>query len=273
MDKTTKIVRDYYDAAVQEEWDRLARHRAEFAVNCHFMDRYIRLGQRVLDIGGGPGRYSLYLSHRGCDVTLLDLSEENAAFAKQKAGEAALPLRTLSGDARDADQILGGETGTFDHVLLMGPLYHLLEESERVKAIQAALRMLKPDGCLFSAFISSYAGVIYAMKYAPELILDKEAASDYDQFVRDQPFTGDSFTQAYFIRHADILPFMKRFPLQTLHLLGSEGILSPCEPIISAQPPEVFEKWLELAIQVCEREDLLSYSEHFLHIGRKIQEC
>lgn len=42
------------------------------------------------------------------------------------------------------------------------------------------------------------------------------------------------------------------------------------EPELMRQPPEVFEAWLDLAEKICEREDLLSFAEHFLYIGKKI---
>ena len=67
MDQTTKEIRDYYNANVKEEWSRIAG-RPEFLITCRYLDRYIRPGDSVLDIGGGPGRYSLYLSEKGCDA-------------------------------------------------------------------------------------------------------------------------------------------------------------------------------------------------------------
>ena len=73
MDKTTKIIREHYDANVLSEWNRIA-NRPEFLLTCRMLDRYIKPGDSVLDIGGGPGRYSLYLAEKGCDVTLFDLS-------------------------------------------------------------------------------------------------------------------------------------------------------------------------------------------------------
>jgi 2-polyprenyl-3-methyl-5-hydroxy-6-metoxy-1,4-benzoquinol methylase len=63
----------------------MERYPIEFAVTKHFINRYIRPGDKVLDIGGGPGRYSIYLAEKGCRMTLLDLSDENVAFAAAKA--------------------------------------------------------------------------------------------------------------------------------------------------------------------------------------------
>ena len=73
MDETSKAIRDFYDSAVESEWNRIA-NRPELLLTCRMLDRYIKSGDTVLDIGGGPGRYSLYNAEKGCNVTLMDLS-------------------------------------------------------------------------------------------------------------------------------------------------------------------------------------------------------
>lgn len=269
MDKTTKIIKDFYNSGVQTEWERLERHFIEFELTKRFMNRYIKPGDKVLDIGGGPGRYSLILAEKGCDVTLADLSEENIRFARDTARSKKLKMQSFVCDARDIQQYTDEK---YDKILLMGPLYHLLEESERIKAVESAIRLLKTGGIIFISFISSYAGMIYSMKYEPELIFNPDCESDYRLFAEDKPFAGDAFTRAFFIRHKDVLPFMERFGLEKLNFFGQESILAPNELNITAQPKDVIDKWLDLAEKVCEREDLLSYSEHLMYIGRKIRE-
>ena len=157
MDETTKIIREYYDSNVEVEWNRIA-DRPEFLLTCRMLDRYIKPGDTVCDIGGGPGRYSLHLAERGCEVTLIDLSAENVKFAAERAALQGLSIQRMVGDAREVDRI---SRETYDHVLLMGPMYHLLEEEERVKAVHAALNLLKPGGILFVSFINMFAGMIY----------------------------------------------------------------------------------------------------------------
>ncbi len=265
MDRTTKEIRDYYNANVKEEWNRIAG-RPEFLITCRYLDRYIRPGDSVLDIGGGPGRYSLYLSEKGCDVTLLDLSEENVKFAAEQAKNSNLKLCCVSGDARTADRLFAE---TFDHILLMGPMYHLLEASERAKAVWAALKLLKPGGTIFISFINLYAGMIYAMKFEPDIIADPQEHAFYQAFLEIRSFAGEAFTRAYYARQDEILPFLEQFPIDRLHLLGQESISSPCEENIMGQRKELVDLWLDFCEQLCEREELLSWSEHLLYIGRK----
>lgn len=127
-----EIVRKFYDETVNYEWERLERHKVEYELGKRFMNRYIKSNDKVLDLGGGPGKYALYLAERGCDVTLADLSQKNVDFALNKAKDLDLPLKGLCVDGRDLSTI---EDGEYDHVLCMGPMYHLKNENDRVRCI------------------------------------------------------------------------------------------------------------------------------------------
>lgn len=263
---SVKTVKEYYDKCSEVEWNRIAG-RPEFILTTRFMDRYIKPGDRVLDIGGGPGRYSIYLAKRGCDVTLFDLSDTNIEFAKQKAAEQGVIIKTICGDARMADCLINEQ---YDHVMLMGPIYHLLVESDRIKAVNSALKLLKTNGVIFISFINMIAGMIYAMKIQPDIICDQSENEFYSTLLKNQSFAGKAFTQAYFSKQDNILPFMEQFSLEKLHFIGQESITSPCENNIMSQPQEIVDRWLDFCEKICEREDLLSWSEHLMYIGRKI---
>jgi len=267
MDETTKVIRDYYDTDVEAEWNRIA-NRPEFLLTCRMLDRYIKPGDRVLDIGGGPGRYVLYLAEKGCHVTLFDLSAENTKFAKEQAAKQNLSIQAITGDAREVDQLVDEQ---FDYILLMGPLYHLLEESDRIKAIESALDLLVPSGILFASFISMMGGIIYGMKEAPQILASADLfeVAFVEKFIAKKSTGGMAFTNAFFIEQSEILPFMAQFQLEKLHLFGQEGILSPCEENIMSQPKETIDLWLDFCEKIWEREELLSWSEHLMYVGKK----
>ncbi|MCL2362465.1 MAG: class I SAM-dependent methyltransferase [Defluviitaleaceae bacterium] len=267
MDENTKVVRDFYDSQVVEEWNRIP-NRPEFLLTCRMLDRYIKPGDTVLDIGGGPGRYSLYLAAKGCDVTLFDLSPENTKFGAAQADREGLAIKTITGDACGADKLV---TGQYDHVLLMGPMYHLLDEADRVKAVNAALSLLKPGGIIFVSFISSCAGITFYLKHGPEFLISTEPSEiEYREAVLSQrSYGGDGFTRAFFIEQSEILPFMARFSLEKLHLFGQEGLLSLAEKNVMSQPQEVINAWLDFCEKLWDRDEFLSWAEHPMYVGRK----
>ncbi len=109
----------------------------------------------VLDCGGGPGRYAIALTQQNYHVALLDLSQGNLNLAEENVAEAGARLaRILHGDARHLETIA---ESSFDAVLLLGPLYHLLAAEDRLQVIHKAHRVLKSGGVLFAAFISRFA--------------------------------------------------------------------------------------------------------------------
>ncbi|MCB9742124.1 MAG: class I SAM-dependent methyltransferase [Alphaproteobacteria bacterium] len=108
---------------------------------------------RVLDIGGGPGRYAQELTRRGHEVHLLDLSAKHVAQAL--AGEHP-PASARVGDARR----LPFPDDHADLTLLLGPLYHLLHAAERAQAWSEAARVTRPGGLVIAAAISRYASAL-----------------------------------------------------------------------------------------------------------------
>jgi len=261
----SNAVKEYYNAGVENEWVRI-EGRPEFLITSRYLNRYIKPGDAVLDVGGGPGRYALPLAEKGCDVVLLDLADENVKFAEARAAEQGMKIQTICGDACEVDTLVEGQ---FDHILLMGPLYHLISESERTKAVNACISLLKPGGIIYVSFISLISGVIYAMRLNPGLVGEASEKEFFESFVNDRYYSGPAFTEAYFATQKEILPFMSQFPLEKMHLLGQESILTPCERNIMSQPQEIIDLWIDLAEKVCEREELLSWAEHIMFIGRK----
>jgi S-adenosylmethionine-dependent methyltransferase len=260
-------VRRFYDETVNYEWRRLDRHQVEFELSKRYMNRYIKPHDCVLDLGGGPGKYSLYLSQRSCHVTLADLSQKNVDFALNKARELELPLKGRRVDCRDLSEI---EDGQYDHVLCMGPMYHLKDEHDRVITINECLKKLKPNGTIFVGFVSSYSFVWDYLMGNPSLILNEERRLQLNTIVDDANFAGHGFSDNFFIRPRDVLPFFQQFDLEKLHVLNCESFLYLREAELLNQSPEVVKAWLDLAEQVCEREELLSLAEHLMYIGKKM---
>ena len=152
-----KNVQNFYDENAQSEWERLeVRHRTEYAVTLRALEEFLPSAPaKLIDIGGGPGRYAIPLAGQGYGVMLVDLSAGNLAFAQQKAFEAGLKLSGyIHANALDLS-VFPAES--FDVALLMGPLYHLHTEAERHQALGGAHRLLKPGGLIFAAVITRFA--------------------------------------------------------------------------------------------------------------------
>ena len=146
------IVEQYYDKYSEDEWERLNRHKIEFEITKRYIQNYITKKAKILDVGGGPGRYSLFLAEQGHKVTLFDISSKNIKIAKEKSRKKGIKIgKFIHGNVLDIIEHISEQ---YDVVLCMGPLYHFTEEKDRIKAIQGCLEVLKDSGLLFVTFIS-----------------------------------------------------------------------------------------------------------------------
>jgi ubiquinone/menaquinone biosynthesis C-methylase UbiE len=147
----------YYNRGHEQE--RLAGvSRLEFLRTRELLERHLPEPPAVvLDVGGGPGAYALWLAERGYEVHLLDAIELHVDQARAAAEEQRLELASaVVGDARELPQA----DGSVDAVLLLGPLYHLQERDDRLRALEEARRVLRPGGLLAAAAISRFASTV-----------------------------------------------------------------------------------------------------------------
>lgn len=269
MKNDIKIVQDFYDKDPLYEWSRLSdRHPYEFRITTYMMDQYIKEKESILDIGAGPGRYALYYAGKNCDVTMVDLAPSHVSFAIDKAKEMGLNINAFVGDALTVNHMIQQQ---FDHVFLMGPLYHLLDEKDRVQAIQNALDLLKPGGYIYITFIMMIAGLIYYMQSDMNYIMDADESEYLNSLVNLKPFSGDAFTKAHFFQVDEIEELMKKFNVEKCHLFGQEGILAPQEEKFLKLDKNVQNRWYDVVFKLLEQKDLLGYSNHLMFIGKKIK--
>lgn len=136
-----------------DEWGRLDREPIEFQVNWHYIKKYLPEEGRILDNGAGPGKYSMKLAEEGFQVTLTDLTPKLVEIAKNKVIELGLEKQFEGLYAADARELKMLKNEQFDASLMLGPMYHLQEEKDRIKAVQELHRVTKKNGLVFVAIM------------------------------------------------------------------------------------------------------------------------
>ncbi|MHB8947303.1 MAG: class I SAM-dependent methyltransferase [Bacillota bacterium] len=260
-------IESFYDKAAETEWTRLERHRTEFAVTMRALVDYLpKPPARILDVGGGPGRYAIALAGRGHQVTLLDLSANLLAAARERAAEARVTLDDyVHGNALD---LTAFERDSFDAVLLMGPLYHLLTPADRRRAVRQAARVLRPGGLLFASFISRYAPFRDVAKYEPEWLV--QHAEEALKLLRTGALPSpQGFTDAHFAHPSEIRPLFRATGLPVVDLVACEGLISMIEDKINETTGEVWEAWVELNHRLGKDPSVHGAAEHLLAVARK----
>ena len=149
-------VKNYYKNF--DEKNRLQNDNSgklEYDMTMNILGNNLPANGVILDLGGGAGVYSFPLADKGYKVYLADLSEDLINQAKKQNNQ-----NIISCDVVNATNLSMYENNQFDVVLLFGPLYHLLEKSEREQCIKEISRVLKPGGKIFASFIPYLSGSI-----------------------------------------------------------------------------------------------------------------
>ncbi len=159
----SKEIIDHYTTSYDESkrlsvgFGKLEHERTQ-----ELISRYLPKGKsKIIDIGGASGVYSFYISGLGHDVHLVDIVPKHIEQAMRRSNEEKAPhLSSVRvGDAR----VLDFPDGFADVIIMHGPMYHLTERSDRLKAVSETKRVLRTDGVLLAFAITRYAGVVYGI--------------------------------------------------------------------------------------------------------------
>ena len=251
------LVQEFYRRSCEET--RLTRSksaRVEFLTTLRYIERYLKPGARVLDIGAGAGEYSLHFSRKGHDVSALELSDANIATFRGRLTDEDT-VCPVHGNALDLSIY---EDASFDAVLLLGPLYHLHSREDRLRCIEEAKRVCRPDGKIFLAFISNDLVIMTMQQIQHDYLL----CGDYDKEtfrLCDFPFVFDTILHARaLLRDAD---------LQVIHEVASDGLSELLAGMIDRMDEKTYQQYLRYHGYICEKPECIGLSNHLLYVCSK----
>ncbi|MFB7252437.1 class I SAM-dependent methyltransferase [Microbacterium sp. NPDC056234] len=249
-------VRVYYGGLFDEDarlTTRSAQGPLEHRRTQELIAEHISTG-RVLDIGGGTGIHARTLRERGFEVVLIDPVPEHVTAA------AASGVEALLGDARS----LPFADGSFDAVLLLGPLYHLASREERLQALREAKRVTRAGGFVFAAALSRY--VAFGAN-----VLGRSVRSDaalralWEQGV---PLAGDRFPAGHFHTAEELAEEVADAALEVLAVHGVEGPSGLALEGVPADRTDLTEAALVLARATSAEPGIRDFSAHLLAVAR-----
>lgn len=256
----------YYNKFNEEK--RLdSRHgQVEFITSMKYLHKYLdelektvpKAEIKILDVGAATGRYSVPLAQEGYDVTAVELVKHNLARLKAKGSS----VKAYQGNALKLKRF---EDHTFDIVLLFGPMYHLHEKEEKVKALSEAKRVAKPGGKILVAYImNEYSVITYAIK-------ERHIKEGVANGMLDETFhCTKSANKLYsFVRTEDIAQLNQETGLKRLEIIAADGPANYIRPYLNALDEEEFECFIQYHLATCERPDLLGASGHLVDILQK----
>jgi len=262
----SEIVKGYYDDNAQGEWQRLENpySKIEFLSTLYLIDKYFPKEGSVLDVGSGPGRYSIEMLKRGFDVSLWELSSKELEIAKEKIE--GLGLRAQAYICQDALKLDLVEDEKYDIVLLMGPLYHIQDDEGRMRVLKNTRRILKSGGRAIIAYLNSWGILKAGVTEFFEAFSDIQNVYNY---LDDQKFGADrSFTEVYFATPPRALEEVKNAGFEIVSYAGAEGFLGGIESGMKklyAEHRDIYDNLVKVAAETCEYPQYRDATEH-LHI-------
>ncbi len=243
----------------------LSKHGSvEFLTTMRYIDKYLKPNDRIIEIGAGTGRYSHALALKGYEVDALELVQHNIDVFKQHTQQSER-ITVTQGNALKLSSFADD---SYDVTLLLGPMYHLYNNEDKRRAISEAVRVTKPSGVIFVAYVISDGclidegfnrGNVSVSSYIENGLIDAET------------FAATSRPKDLFdlVRKEDVDDLMRDFPVKRLHYVSADGCALLIRESLDAMSETDFELYLKYHFATCEREDMLGFTSHALDIFRK----
>jgi len=260
-----------YSANMIEEWERLIKspfHKLEIEMTMRYLKKYLPKKGKILDAGGGPGRYTIELAKKGYKIVLLDLASKNLDFAKKQIINSNVQNEVeavIEGSISDLSKF---KNNYFDAVICLGsPLSHL-NKKLREKAVLELTRVAKKNAPLFFSVMGKFGHLMRGVKKYINEIEDRKRYTEISLTGTDNYWGGNG----YF--HYFTLNELKKLLGGKIHIqehIGFEGIGSASEEELNKlyQHRIAWKNWKKMHYALCTHPTLVDTSIHFMIIGKK----
>ncbi|MBQ4090008.1 MAG: methyltransferase domain-containing protein [Clostridia bacterium] len=257
-----KIMENFY--ANSDEDSRLMGRcgNVEFITTVTYIEKYLRPGMRVLEIGAGTGRYSHYLARQGYHVDAVELTEHNIEIFRENT-QLGENVTITQGSATDIATFASEQ---YDITLLLGPMYHLFTEKEKLAALSEAIRVTKKGGVVFAAYCMSDPSIMmygFIKGHIHELM---------ERNMLD-PVTFKAFSSPQEIfelhRKQDIDALRMHFDVTQLHFVAADGYANHMRTVLPEMDDKTYALYVKYHLATCENQELVGYSNHTIDIFRK----
>lgn len=262
--ETNEYLIDFYNACDEDSRFASKAGSVEFLTTMRYIQKYIKRGDRVLEIGAATGRYSHALARQGYTVDAVELVPQNIDVFKKNT----LPNEDITitqGNALDLSAIPDNK---YDITLLLGPLYHLYNVDDKRQALREAIRVTKPNGIIFVAYVITDGALL-----GGGFTRGSFSVTEYIQkgLLNPQTFAARSEPKEIFelVRKEDIDEIMSVFPTTRLNYVATNGVALILAEAINAMDDDTFELYLKYHFATCERDDFVGITNHVIDIFRK----
>ena len=261
MNEVEKILNEYYNNYNEDE--RLVKdkaHQIEYITTTKYIEKYLKKGDRILEVGAGTGRYSINYAKKGYRIDSVELVKHNLDILKSKITQ-DMNIKAIQGNCLDLSIY---KDNSFDITLILGPLYHLYEDKEIKQAISESIRVTKKGGKILYAFLPDDS-VVLSYGVRGKHIKDLKKLVDENWKIPKIP---EEIFATYRIDEFENL--INNFKIKELELVATDSIASNMATYINDLDDDEFDLFVDYHLKNCNRRELLGFSSHLLYIVEKI---
>lgn len=153
----------FFDKYGEREWTRFEDGRTppqSVQVHVQHLRRFVRAGDRVLDIGAGPGRFTIELARLGANIAVADLSPRQLELNREKLSAAGFEERVTERVLADVTDLSHFADVSFDVVVCYGgPLSYVVDRAD--EAVAELVRVTRPGGHVLLSVMSLVGTVVH----------------------------------------------------------------------------------------------------------------
>jgi len=234
------------------------------------IEKYIPFSSsKIIDIGGGTGKYSEWLAKKGHQVHLIEPVSKHIKIAQTRANKLKNKFSVHFGESRKLDF----PNNYADLIILHGPLYHLQKQEDRDLTISEAKRVLKNDGIILGFAINHTASTLVGLlnglihKKTFFAMCKEELTTGIHNQPEDFPWL---LAEAYYHKPEQLKREFINQDLTYLNTYAVEGIAWLDNDYFSNMMNESKRKTLNELIKITENDNsLLSFSPHMMIAVKK----
>ena len=251
---------NYYNKFKEDKRLDTKHGQVEFLTAIKYIEKYLKkyTNPKILDVGAGTGKYSIYFKNKGYDIEAVELVKQNLNILKKKDPS----IKAYLGNSINLSFL---PSNTYDIILLFGPMYHLISYEEKLQTLNEAKRLLKDDGIIFISYcMNEYAIITHGIKenYLLDSINNKKIDNKYHIISSNN----DLYS---FVRMNEINKLNKDCNLKRIKIIAQDTYTEYLKKEINNMDEETFQAYLKYHFNICESKYLLEMSRHTLDIVKK----
>ena len=269
-------IRAFYDAYGEREWERFdlsPANRVNFYLHCRYLERYIQAGDHVLDVGAGPGRFTIEVAKLGATITVADISPRQLELNRVKVGEAGYEASVVDRVVADVTDLSRFPTGRFDAVVCYGgPLSYVFERAD--DALSELLRVTKRGGYVLLSVMSLAGTLRRLLREALDLARDHGA-----DVLREIIATGDQTGpiaavaaghRFHYYRWAELKRLLRRHPGTIVAVTAANFLAVRNEEALReiVDDTGLWSAFLQWEVAVCQEPGALDGGTHIIAVVR-----